>query len=188
MFLKPFFKSLIFLFFLFLCTCEDGINLRSTPLLTVNPSSLVIGFPSEGNYTEGVVQLVNEGGADVIVTSLTFREDGDRQELTLLDAEDWSGRVIIGPQVIKEVRIAWRLLDAQPNTGEIRIESNAGNFTIPVSTDDPDPELLVEVDPSDIISSTSASVPLNEAIPGSFQRARIRLLSIGSNLLPPKPS
>ena len=121
--------------------CEDGVTNLKGPELSVDPAELVIGLPSDSDYTEGVIRLTNIGGSDVIITSLTLTEDDDSSELSLLDAEDWSGRVTIAPEVSKDVRIGWRVLDAQPDTGSITIIANTGEVVVPVSTADPDPEI-----------------------------------------------
>ena len=162
--------------------CEAGVSDTSSPELSISPKELLIALPIEGDYVEGVITLTNTGGADVIITSLTLVEDDDSQELSLLDAEDWSGRVIIEPEVSKEVRIAWRLLDAQADTGSVTIVANTGEVVVPVSTEDPDPEILVNTDPNGEVNPSSITVTLDEAVAGSFQRALVSINSIAAPL------
>ena len=163
-------------------TCDGGVDNVSTPELAVDPQELRISLPTEGDYSEGVIRLTNTGGADVIITSLTLTEDDDSQELTLLDAEDWSGRVTIEPEVTKNVRVGWRLLDAQADTGTIAIVANTGEVNIPVITEDPDPEIIVTTDPSGDVNPSSISVTLDEAVAGGFQRATVTVQSIAAPL------
>ena len=165
-----------------LIACDGGVNQVSRPELAIDPMELRISLPSEGDYSEGVIRLSNTGGADVIITSLSLNEDDDSQELILLDAEDWSGRVTIEPEVTKDVRVGWRLLDAQADTGTIAIVANTGEMNIPVSTEDPDPEILVTTDPSGDVNPSSISVTLDEAVAGSFQRATVTVQSIAAPL------
>ncbi len=167
---------------LLVIACDGGVKQVSGPELSVEPQELFISLPSEGDYSEGVIQLINTGGADVIITSLTLTEDDDSQELILLDAEDWSGRVVIAPEVTKEVRVGWRLLDAQADTGTINIVANTGEVNIPVSTEDPDPEILVTTTPTGEINPSSISITLDEAVAGSFQRATVTIQSISAPL------
>ena len=114
-----------------IASCDNsGIQPKAGPELSVDPSELLIGLPSEGNYRESSIRLTNTGGTNVIITSLTLQEDDDSRELSLLDAEDWSGRVTIEPNISLEVRVGWRVLDAQPDTGSITIIANTGEVTI----------------------------------------------------------
>ena len=165
-----------------LIACESGVKTIDGPELSVEPSELFIALPSEGDFSEGVIQLKNVGQGDVIITSLTLLEDDDSQELSLLDAEDWSGRVTIAPDVSKDVRVAWRLLDAQQDTGSITIIANTGEVVIPVSTADPDPEIVVNTDPSGDLSPSSISVSLDEAVAGGFQRAVVTINAVSAPL------
>lgn len=162
--------------------CDGGVNNVSGPELAIDPQELLISLPSEGDYSEGVIRLTNTGGADVIITSLTLTEDDESQELVLLDAEDWAGRVIIEPEVSKELRVGWRILDAQADTGTIIIVANTGEVSIPVSTEDPDPEILVTTDPSGDVNPSSISVTVDEAVAGSFQRTIVTIQSIAAPL------
>ena len=168
--------------FLACLACESGVKVTNGPELSFSPMELLIPLPIEGDYVEGAITLSNTGGADVIITSLTLSEDDDSQELSLLDAEDWGGRVVIEPGVSKDVRIAWRLLDAQPDTGTISIIANTGDVNIPVSTEDPDPEIFVDCDPTGEVNPSSISVTLDEAVAGSFQRALVTIRSIAAPL------
>lgn len=161
-----------------LIACDSGIQAKKSPELVLDKSELLIPLPSEGDYVESVLRLTNVGGSDVVISSLTLTEDDDSRELSLLDAEDWSGRVIIPPEGSKEVRVGWRLLDAQPDTGSIEIVANTGEVTVPISTADPDPEVIIEVTPSDETTPNSISVTLDEAVAGGFQRAVVRVMSI----------
>ena len=101
--------------------CDGGVNQASGPELVIDPVELRIALPSGGDYSEGVIRLSNLGGANVIINSLTLTEDDNTQELTLVEAEDWSGRIIIEPEVTREVRVGWRVLDAQADTGSLKI-------------------------------------------------------------------
>jgi len=38
--------------------------------LSIEPASLVIALPTEGDYQEGSVQLTKDGSADVLITEL----------------------------------------------------------------------------------------------------------------------
>jgi len=40
------------------------------PVLSIEPASLVIALPTEGDYQEGSVQLTKDGSADVLITEL----------------------------------------------------------------------------------------------------------------------
>jgi len=162
--------------------CEAGLSETSSPELSISPKELLIALPIEGDYVEGVITLTNTGGANVIITSLVLREDDTSQELSLRDSEDWAGRVIIEPEVTKEVRVGWRLLDAQADTGSIIIEANTGFVTIPIETADPDPEIVVNTDPSGDMTASSIAVILDEAVAGSYQRALVTINSIAAPL------
>ena len=109
-----------------LWACESP-QPTSGPLLVIDPSALVIGLPSEGSdYQEASLRLSNGGGADVLITNLQLIEEDDTPELTLLDADDWRGRVTLQPGESRELRVGWRLLDAQADRGELRLRSNDG--------------------------------------------------------------
>ena len=165
-----------------LFSCDGGVSTSNGPQLSVDPGTLNIGLPIEGDYTEAVVRLTNTGGADVIITSLTLTEDDDSPELILLDAEDWAGRITIAPEVTKEVRVGWRILDAQRDTGSLTLIANTGEVVVPIETADPDPEVVVTVDPSDETNPSSITVTLDEAVAGGFQRARVTIQSISAPL------
>jgi len=158
--------------------CENP-KPASGPVLSIQPRVLVIGLPGEGSdYQEASVSLTNEGDADVLITGLELTEDDDSPELSLLDADDWTGRVTIEPGTSKTLRVGWRLLDAQADTGQITLRSNDGDRVIELETADPDPSLLVTVSPSGEVSGASASLMMSEAMAGSFQRATVTLNSV----------
>ena len=163
------FRTLVLILISHFFACEDNITVKKSPVLSIEPSELFIGLPMEGNYSEGAIELLNSGGVNVIITSLSLNEDDESLELSLLDAEDWSGRVIIEPGVTKTVKIGWRLLDAQPDTGLIAIESNTGSASIRVSTEDPDPELLVEAANESNRDQNTVTITLDEATGKSHQ-------------------
>ena len=80
----------------------------------------------------------------------------------------------------REVRIGWRVLDAQPDSGSVTIVANTGEVVIPISTADPDPEIFVSVTPNGEVSQDSIRVVLDEAVAGSYQRATVSINSVAS--------
>ena len=165
-----------------LVACDGGVTNTAGPELSIDPESLTLALPSEGDYSEGVIRLTNSGGADVIITSLTLSEDDESPELSLIDADDWAGRVTIAPEVTKEVRVGWRLLDAQADTGSITIVANTGEVVIPVATADPDPEIWVTTIPDGGSELNTLSVLLDEAVGGSYQRGIVAINSLSAPL------
>lgn len=140
---------------------------------------VVMALPEEGaEYQESSVSLMNEGGEDVLITGLELTEDDDSPELSLLDADDWTGRVSIAPGERRTLRIGWRVLDAHADTGSITLRSNDGPRRVEIETADPDPNQLVTLSPSGEVSSTSAQLMMNEAVAGGFQRVVVTLNSI----------
>jgi len=160
-----------------LAACE-GPQRAASPALRVEPGSLVLALPEEGDYRAGEVTLINEGRAALLITDVALTEEDDSPELTLLDADDWRGVVTLRPGEGRALRVGWRVLDAQPDRARLTLKSNDGPRTVEVLTADPDPELLVQVDPSDEQGAASARATLREATPGGFQRATVTLLSV----------
>ena len=162
-----------------LSACENP-KPTSGPLLVIDPSALVIGLPSEGSdYQEASLRLSNGGGADVLITNLQLIEEDDTPELTLLDADDWQGRVTLQPGESRELRVGWRLLDAQADRGEIRLRSNDGDRVVSIETADPDAEVNLTTTPMGERSPAGLVVTMDQAVGGAWQRAEVNLLSLG---------
>jgi len=149
------------------------------PVLSIEPASLVIALPTEGDYQEGSVVLRNVGSADVLITELELTEEDDTMELTLLDADDWQSRVTLRPDESRELRVGWRLLDAQADRGQITLTSNDGERVIEITTEDPDADVLVQTTPELESGATGDMVVLDQAVGGAWQRAEVTFVSIG---------
>ena len=93
--------------------CESP-SAKSDPTLLIDPAELLVALPAElGAVAEGSVQLRNTGRVDVMIVDLVLTEEVETPELTLLDAEDWQGRVTIRPGEARSLRVRWNSLDTQ---------------------------------------------------------------------------
>ena len=161
-----------------LVACEDP-KLSTSPMLVVEPNSLLVSLPSEGDYQEASVLLRNIGSANVLITELELTEEDDTPELTLLDADDWQSRVTLRPDESRELRVGWRLLDAQADRGQIRLVSNDGERVIEITTEDPDADVIVQSTPEAEAGPTGDIIVLDQAAGGAWQRAEVTFVSVG---------
>ena len=162
-----------------LLSCDDGIQNVDTPELQVLPERIV--FPALDptiNLRTVPVEVTNVGQGVLRIASISLEEDDQTQELSILDADDWQQVRELAPSENSIVTVAWRPLDAQADEGRLVITHSAGGpVSVPITTADTDPVLIVQTDPAGSSSNGEVSVRLTrDAMEGS-QQVRVELTS-----------
>lgn len=164
-----------------LSACDDGVKTSNTAELLVTPENLEIPLPEQGNnYSEAYIEIKNIGDGTLIVNEVTITEDDDSSEISLLDASDWAEQTIIPPNEEKIVKIAWRILNAQADTATLSIVTNVGTKTVAISTADPEPDLTLKALVNDQEQNIQNEIILDQAMAGLWQRAVVRVQSMGA--------
>ena len=124
--------------------CNQGIEQADLPQGRLITESIIFDQPALGTeQVEALVEIKHEGGAPLIISSLTLEEFDQIRELSIIDEDDWQGKWIDQEQS-ELIRIQWTPLDQQPDLAELTIESNIGIWTVRIDTPDLDRVIKVE--------------------------------------------
>ncbi len=163
-----------------LTACDTPPKTLNAPLLSVTPDPIHIPLPEPSvGYAEVSVTVSNTGGYDLIISSVTLTEDDDTPELSLVDSQDWGERLVLTGGESRTLKLAWRLLDAQADAGSLRFVTNVGERVVPITTEDPDPELLFSLTPEGRQVDGGLELELSGVPDGGWRRAELRALSVG---------
>ena len=160
--------------------CEDDIRTTATPEIVVEPTSLVFPGPEAGaTVRTRSLNIRNTGQGNLLIASIRLTEDDPITEFFLRDADDWAGAVrTVPPESEVMVSVDWRVQDAQPDTGSLVIQHNAGDdVVVPLSTLDLDATMRVQTTPEGEAGENEITVTLANATPTVPQRSEIVISS-----------
>ncbi len=162
---------------IFLVACDD-IASTQTPTLIIEPDAINFAKPAPGeDEASRALTIRNDGVGDLIVAGVSLIEDDSIVELSLLDGEDWTGRVIPAG-ASEQLRVSWRVRDARSDVGRLILVHNAGvDAVVPITTPDIDPRLVVRSVPEAMSEPVEAVIEMSGASLGRTQRAVITLES-----------
>ena len=165
-----------------LCACKDAITESDVTQAILTPEELDIAAPPLGETTTiGTLTLTHTSGSALLISSVTLVEYGDINELSLIDADDWSGsRLASGAS--RTLSILWTPRDARPDQGLVTFETNIGPLTARVRTADLDAYSEVNVSGEWIESEPSEGggrIRIKGVVPGARGDALITITSIG---------
>ena len=163
--------------------CDDeNLGKGKSPLFATEKERYIFPIPSfESRSSELAVKILNPGGTELIIASVSLVEFDDVNELSIFDVADWNqGRVSISPNSEKTIRFGWSVLDAQADEAEVIFYTNAGTYVLNLATPDIDPDLDVSAEPRLEGDNRGGRIELSQVPAGGLGKVVVKLKSIGA--------